>query len=56
MDAGWRGKNVIRRNALIRLNDEGKDITVFKGESPYLNDYIEKLSQKNKPNESKKID
>lgn len=53
---GWRGKNVIRRNALIRLNDEGKDITVFKGESPYLNKYIEKLTTKNKPCESKKTD
>lgn len=54
---GWRGKNVIKRNALIRLNAEGKDITAFKGDSSYLNEYIEKLTTKNKPislKESKK--
>lgn len=40
---GWRGKNVIKRNAIIKLHNEGKDIKKYKGDSPYLNEYIEKL-------------
>lgn len=40
---GWRGKNVIRRNALIRMAKEGYDLTEFKGDSPYVNGYIDKL-------------
>lgn len=43
---GWRGKNVIKRNALIRMYGEGEMIDGFKGDSPYINDYIERL-QKN---------
>ncbi|MEF9960726.1 MAG: tRNA epoxyqueuosine(34) reductase QueG [Niameybacter sp.] len=43
---GWRGKNVIRRNAIIRLAREGSDIQKFKGDSPYINDYIGQLSKK----------
>lgn len=40
---GWRGKNVIRRNAIMRMAYEGKEIEGFKGESPYINEYIEKV-------------
>ena len=50
---GWRGKNVIKRNALIRLNYEGKEVNSFKGDSPYINAYIEKISEINRPNEGK---
>lgn len=40
---GWRGKNVIKRNAIIKLHSEGKDIKKYCGDSPYLNEYIHKL-------------
>lgn len=40
---GWRGKNIIKRNAIIRLHNEGKDILKYKGDSPYINEYIELL-------------
>ncbi|MEN8077239.1 tRNA epoxyqueuosine(34) reductase QueG [Clostridioides difficile] len=40
---GWRGKNVIRRNAIIKLHNEGKDIKKYNGDSPYLNEYIQRL-------------
>ena len=40
---GWRGKNVIKRNAIIKLYSEGKDINIYKGDSPYLNEYIDRL-------------
>lgn len=39
---GWRGKNVIKRNALIRMAYEEKDILSYKGESPYINEYVER--------------
>lgn len=42
---GWRGKNVIKRNAIIRMHKEGEEIERFKGESPYLNEYIERLKK-----------
>ena len=41
---GWRGKNVIRRNAIIKLAHEGAGIEAFKGDSPYINQYIDRLS------------
>ena len=41
----WRGKNIIKRNAIIRLHNEGRDIKKYKGDSPYLNDYIERLNK-----------
>ncbi|AOR24431.1 tRNA epoxyqueuosine(34) reductase QueG [Clostridium taeniosporum] len=46
---GWRGKNVLKRNALIRRkiylkNDDLSKIPKF--ESPYLNGYINRLFQK----------
>lgn len=31
---GWRGKNVIKRNALIRMQQEEKDIAGYRGNSP----------------------
>lgn len=40
---GWRGKNVIKRNAIIKLHSEGKDIKKYSGDSPYLNEYIQRL-------------
>lgn len=42
---GWRGKNIIKRNAIIRLHNEGREIKKYKGDSPYLNDYIERLNK-----------
>ncbi len=40
---GWRGKNVIKRNAIISLYNQGEDISRFAGESPYINDYVNRL-------------
>lgn len=40
---GWRGKNVIKRNAIIKLHDLGEDISGFAGDSPYINDYVNRL-------------
>lgn len=40
---GWRGKNVIKRNAIIKLYNEGENIGKYKGDSPYINEYIERL-------------
>lgn len=45
---GWRGKNVIKRNAIIRLAREGYDIENFKGNSGYINDYIERILEHKK--------
>lgn len=42
---GWRGKNVIRRNALIHMSREGHDIEAFRGDSPYINEYIDRLKK-----------
>ncbi len=42
---GWRGKNIIRRNAIIQLGKQGKDVTQYKGESPYVNEYIDKVQK-----------
>lgn len=44
---GWRGKNVIKRNALIRMAADGEDISAFRGESSYINQYIERLTENN---------
>lgn len=41
---GWRGKNVIKRNALINMKYNGKDIDGFKCDSPYINEYIDILN------------
>lgn len=41
---GWRGKNVIRRNALIHLAHKGENISEYRGESSYINDYIDRLT------------
>lgn len=40
---GWRGKNVIRRNAMIHLAKEGENIEKYRGDSPYINEYIDKI-------------
>lgn len=42
---GWRGKNVIRRNAILQLAREGKDISCYQGDSPYVNEYIIRAQQ-----------
>lgn len=45
---GWRGKNVIRRNAIIQLAKQERDIESYRGESPYINHYIDLMSEKSK--------
>lgn len=40
---GWRGKNTLIRNALIRKKYKGEDIESFKSESPYLKGYKDRL-------------
>lgn len=40
---GWRGKNVIRRNAIINLHHNHYDINEFRGDSSYINEYIDRL-------------
>lgn len=40
---GWRGKNVIRRNAIIHMYNKGFDINQYKGDSEYINDYINRM-------------
>lgn len=50
---GWRGKNVIKRNALIHMERNGEDISNLKGDSPYINEYIERLTQGKKNTEEK---
>lgn len=40
---GWRGKNVIKRNALMHLSKKGENIRQYKGDSPYINEYIDRL-------------
>ena len=44
---GWRGKNVIKRNAIIGINyqDTKYDLSEFRSDSPYINDYIERLQE-----------
>lgn len=44
---GWRGKNVLKRNAIIRLS-ENNDISNIKSDSPYVKAYIDRLLHKNK--------
>lgn len=43
---GWRGKNVLKRNAVIRLSRD-KDISKIKTDSPYLKEYINRLLKNN---------
>ncbi len=45
---GWRGKNVLKRNALIRINNDKGDISGVKTDSPYLKDYVDRLLNSNK--------
>ena len=45
---GWRGKNVIKRNAILRMAYEGEAIEHLLGDSPYINGYIEKILQESK--------
>lgn len=42
---GWRGKNVIKRNAIIHLSKKGEDIESYRGDSPYINGYIDRLKE-----------
>lgn len=45
---GWRGKNVIRRNALIHMKYKDPDcnLSQYRGDSPYINEYIDRLEKK----------
>ena len=43
---GWRGKNVIRRNAIINIKHNGREIERYRGNSEYINKYIERLNDK----------
>lgn len=45
---GWRGKNVLKRNALIKINNNNEDIKLIKTDSPYLKDYVDRLLNSNK--------
>lgn len=45
---GWRGKNVIRRNAIINMHKQDYDVSEFKGDSDYINDYITRLMEDKK--------
>lgn len=45
---GWRGKNVIRRNSIISMHKNNYDISEFKGDSSYINDYINRLIENKK--------
>ena len=45
---GWRGKNVLKRNAIIKINSESGDIKSIKTDSPYLKDYVNRLLDNNK--------
>ncbi len=45
---GWRGKNVIKRNAILRMAYEGQDIEHLRGDSPYINGYIERILEEMK--------
>lgn len=40
---GWRGKNVIRRNAIIHMQNKGFDISKYRGDSEYINAYINRM-------------
>lgn len=42
---GWRGKNVIKRNALIAMKRQKRDINHLRGDSPYINDYVDRLNR-----------
>ncbi|MEG1870755.1 MAG: tRNA epoxyqueuosine(34) reductase QueG [Peptostreptococcaceae bacterium] len=42
---GWRGKNIIRRNAIIRLYNEGEEIDKFRCDSPVINKCIEEIKR-----------
>lgn len=50
---GWRGKNVLKRNAMIRMAYEGKEVEGLRGDSPYLNEYIDQLAAIKKAKASK---
>ncbi|MBD7916402.1 tRNA epoxyqueuosine(34) reductase QueG [Clostridium sp. Sa3CUN1] len=45
---GWRGKNVLKRNALIKINNDNGNIKDLKTDSPYLKDYLNRLLNSNK--------
>lgn len=40
---GWRGKNIIKRNSIISMKYNDKDISGLRGGSNYINDYIDRL-------------
>lgn len=42
---GWRGKNVLRRNAILALGAKGEEISGYIGDSHYINQYIERVKK-----------
>ncbi|MDO5292346.1 MAG: tRNA epoxyqueuosine(34) reductase QueG [bacterium] len=42
---GWRGKNVLRRNAILTLHKRGEDVSSYIGDSEYINGYIRRLTK-----------
>lgn len=44
---GWRGKNVIKRNAIIGVHyqNEQENLDEYRGDSPYINEYIDKIQE-----------
>ncbi len=50
---GWRGKNVIKRNAIIHLHKKGEDIDAYRGDSTYINEYIDRLQEMDTEDQSK---
>lgn len=50
---GWRGKNVLRRNAIVQLAKQGEEIEQYRGDSPYINKYVDLLQNEQKSSETK---
>ena len=46
---GWRGKNILKRNALIRKyifkNESIDKLKTVKFESPYLEEYLKRIAE-----------
>lgn len=46
ISCGWRGKNVLKRNALIRMKMyNGKEVKEIKSDSPYIQEYIDRIEK-----------
>ena len=49
---GWRGKNVIKRNSIIKLLGENEGIKDISSDSEYINTYIDRVKNMNSDNTS----